>query len=83
VKPLDLSNDVNELNQRLLHANERLTALYESAQTITSMFELNQVLERLAQSTARVMVPRYGGQISVQSQVSAGTTFTVAFPVIQ
>jgi hypothetical protein len=78
-----LSNNGNELNQRLLHANERLTALYESAQTITSMFELNQVLERLAQSTARVMVPRYGGQISVQSQVSAGTTFTVAFPVIQ
>lgn len=55
MKPIDLSNDVHELNQRLLRANERLTALYESAQTITSTLELNQVLEQLAQSTARVM----------------------------
>ncbi|MBI5030907.1 MAG: GAF domain-containing sensor histidine kinase [Chloroflexi bacterium] len=55
VGAIDFSNDINALNQRLRLANERLTALYESTQTITSTLELNQVLERLAQSTAHVM----------------------------
>ncbi len=30
----------------------------------------------------RDIVTRYGGQISVRSQLGAGTTFTVTFPIV-
>ena len=44
-----------ELSQRLQRAYERLQTLYESAQAVNSTLELQQVLDRLVESTAKAM----------------------------
>ena len=44
-----------ELNQELQEAYLRLQTLYESGQTVTSTLELQEVLNRLTQSTTEVM----------------------------
>lgn len=44
-----------ELSERLQRAYNRLQTLYESAETVSSTLELQQVLDRLVQATAEAM----------------------------
>lgn len=48
-------NDMAMLSQDLQKANQRLQTLYESAQAVSSTLDLQQVLNRLTQSTTEVM----------------------------
>ncbi len=49
------AGEVIELSQELQRAYRRLETLYESAQAVNSTLQLPQVLERLAEATAKAM----------------------------
>ena len=48
-------SEMLQLSQELHEAYSRLQTLYESGQTVTSTLELQEVLDRLTQSTTEVM----------------------------
>ncbi len=67
--------EVLELSQRLEHAYGRLQTLYEAAQVVSSTLDLQQVLSRLVEGTAKAMGVR---ACSIRLLDETGTRLRVA-----